>query len=79
MVVFPDALDKQTPRIGYLPGHMPWWLGERLTALGVNILNKKSTGEVHIDRKLVSGDGPQAANAFGRLAAESLLKQLSNA
>ena len=78
MVVFPDAVDKQTPRIGYLPGPMPWWLGERLTELGVNIINKKSNGAVHIDRKLVSGDGPQAANAFGRLAADSLLKELNS-
>jgi len=76
MVVFPDAVDKQTPRIGYLPGHMPWWLGERLTDLGVNVINKKSNGAVHIDRKLVSGDGPKAANAFGRLAATTLLETL---
>ena len=56
---------------------MPWWLGERLSGLGVNIINKKSNGMVHIDRKLVSGDGPQAANAFGRLAADSLLNDLN--
>jgi len=78
MVVFPDAVDKQTPRIGYLPGRMPWWLGEELTKLGVNILNKKSNGAVHIDRKLVTGDGPQAANAFGRLAATTLLEHTNN-
>ena len=78
MVVFPDKVDKQTPLIGYLPGPMPWWLGERLSGLGVNIINKKSNGMVHIDRKLISGDGPQAANAFGRLAADSLLNELSN-
>ena len=77
MVVFPDSVDKQTPLIGYLPGRMPWWLGERLSGLGVNIINKKSNGMVHIDRKLVSGDGPQAANAFGRLAADSLLNDLN--
>ena len=77
MAVFPDAVDKQTPLIGYMPGHMPWKFGERLTALGVNIINKKSNGTTHIDRRLITGDGPQAANAFGRLAAESLLQQLS--
>lgn len=76
MAVFPDSVDKQTPRIGYLPGPMPWWLGERLAGLGVNIINTKSSGMTHIDRKLVSGDGPQAANAFGRLAADSLLDEL---
>ena len=76
MVVFPDAIDKQTPRIGYLPGPMPWWLGEQLTNLGATIINKKSNGAVHIDRKLVTGDGPKAANAFGRLAATTLLETL---
>jgi len=76
MVVFPDAVDKQTPRIGYLPGPMPWWLGEQLTNLGATIINKKSNGAVHIDRKLVTGDGPKAANAFGRLAATTLLETL---
>ena len=24
MAVFPDSVDKKTPMIGYLPGHMPW-------------------------------------------------------
>jgi len=42
--------------------------------MGLNIINKKSNGAVHIDRKLVTGDGPQAANAFGRLAATTLLE-----
>ena len=77
VAVFPDAVDKQTPRIGYMPGHMPWRFGERLTELGVNIINKKSTGAVHVDRKLITGDGPQAANEFGRRAADELLKAVN--
>ncbi len=76
MAVFPDSVDKQTPMIGYMPGHMPWKFGERLTKLGVNIINKKSNGTTHIDRRLITGDGPKAANAFGRLAADALLKQV---
>lgn len=75
MAVFPDAVDKQTPMIGYMPGHMPWKFGERLSALGVTIINKKSNGTCHIDRDLVTGDGPKAANQFGRLAADALLKR----
>lgn len=39
MTVFPDSVDKQTPMIGYLPGPMPWWVCEKLTALGVQIIN----------------------------------------
>ncbi len=79
MAVFPDAVDKQTPRIGYMPGHMPWRFGERLTELGVNIINKKSNGTCHIDRKLITGDGPKAANEFGRRAAEALLQTVRDA
>ena len=77
VAVFPDAVDKQTPRIGYMPGHMPWRFGERLTELGVNIINKKSNGTVHVDRKLITGDGPQAANEFGRQAADALLEAVN--
>ena len=74
MTVFPDAVDKQTPVIGYLPGPMPWWVGEKLTALGAQITNTKADASCHVDRRLVTGASPKAANAFGRLAAETLLK-----
>lgn len=30
MAVFPDSVDKQTPRIGYLPGDIPWKLSKKL-------------------------------------------------
>ena len=75
ITVFPDAVDKQTPMIGYLPGPMPWWVCEKLTALGVETINKKADNSVHVDRRLVTGASPQAANNFGRLAATTLLKR----
>lgn len=75
ITVFPDAVDKQTPMIGYLPGPMPWWVCERLNALGVETINKKADSSTHVDRRLVTGASPQAANTFGRLAAETLLKR----
>ena len=78
MTVFPDAVDKQTPMIGYLPGSVPWWVCERLNALGVETINKKADNSVHVDRRLVTGASPQAAKNFGRLAAETLLKASSN-
>lgn len=78
MAVFPDSLDKLTPSFGYLPGKMPWYFGEKLKALGVNIVNKKAKGECCIDRKLITGDSPDAANEFGQLAAHSLLHELRN-
>lgn len=76
IAAFPDAVDKQTPMIGYMPGHMPWKFGEKLSALGVEIINSKADATCHIDRRLISGASPKAANAFGRLAAETLLKNV---
>jgi len=76
IAAFPDAVDKQTPMIGYMPGHMPWKLGERLNAVGVEIINSKADATCHVDRRLISGASPKAANAFGRLAAETLLKNM---
>ncbi len=71
---FPDAIDTQTPSIGYVPGEMPWFYAEKLQALGVEILNDGITGACHTDRKLITGDSPLAANNFGKMSAEKLLK-----
>ncbi|ERL56493.1 DJ-1/PfpI family protein [Psychrobacter aquaticus] len=77
MVAFPTVMDKQMPKIGYLPGTMPWYFGDKLEELGVTIDNKLASGQTHQDRKLISGDGPLAANEFGKLSANELLKALS--
>lgn len=77
MAVFPDALDKQTPMFGYIPGHMPWYFGEKLRELGVEIINKKANGTCYQDRKLITGDSPSAANEFGKMAAKALITELS--
>lgn len=77
IVAFPTAMDKQMPKLGYLPGTMPWYFGDKLEELGVTIDNKLATGHTHQDRKLISGDGPLAANEFGKLSANELLKALS--
>ena len=76
MAVFPDSVDKQTPMIGYLPGHMPWGLSERLKGLGANLMNTKSDDTVCLDRKLITGASPEASNELGKLAAKTLLKEL---
>ena len=70
---FPDAMDAQTPDIGYMPGHLTWKFGEELQKLGFEILNKDITGAVHKDRKMLTGDSPLAGNALGKLAAAELL------
>lgn len=76
MAVFPDSVDKMTPRIGYLPGLMPWGLSEKLKSLGAYIVNTKSDKTVCLDRKLITGASPLASNELGKLAAETLLKEL---
>jgi molecular chaperone Hsp31 and glyoxalase 3 len=77
MAVFPDAVDKQTPMIGYLPGKMPSGLSENLRSLGGRLMNTKSDNTVCLDRKLITGASPLAANALGKLAAETLLFTVS--
>jgi molecular chaperone Hsp31 and glyoxalase 3 len=74
IAAFPDAIDKQTPDIGYMPGHLTWYFGEKLEALGLKLINDDIKGTVHKDRKVLTGDSPFAANALGKLAAETLLK-----
>ena len=74
---FPDAVDAQGPMIGYTPGAMPWIYGERLNKLGVTIINEAADNTVHMDRKLITGASPQAANDFGKLAATEILKAMN--
>jgi len=76
MAVFPDSVDKMTPKIGYLPGQMPWGLSEKMKSLGVNVINTKSDDTVCRDRNLITGASPLASNKLGKLAAETLLDEL---
>jgi molecular chaperone Hsp31 and glyoxalase 3 len=73
---FPDSIDKMTPKIGYLPGPMPWFPGEKLQEAGFKIVNKRARGMIKKDRKLLTGDSPKAANALGKLAADCILDEL---
>ena len=76
MAVFPDAIDKQTPMVGYLPGQMRSGVSERLQNLGATIVNTASDATVCVDRKLITGASPLASNELGKLAANTLLKEL---
>ena len=76
MAVFPDSVDRKTPMVGYLPGHMPWGLSEKLKELGVTLVNSKSDKTVCRDRKLITGASPLASNELGKLAANTLLQEL---
>ena len=77
ITAFPDALDAQTPDIGYMPGHLTWKLGEKLKALGFEIVNDNISGQVLRDGLLITGDSPLAGNALGQLAAKTLLKEVA--
>lgn len=74
--VFPDSIDEKTPDIGYMPGRLPWLIGEKLRALGVTILNSDITGQTHQDRRLITGDSPFASNNVGKAAAKALLNEV---
>ena len=77
IAAFPDAIDEQTPMIGYMPGHMPWKFGKKLNSLGVTIINQEADNTCHVDRKLISGASPLAANEFGKISAKELLKAVN--
>ncbi|WMI67772.1 DJ-1/PfpI family protein [Mangrovimonas sp. YM274] len=71
----PDGMDKLLPATGYLPGAMPWFFGERLNRLGIKVVNKTMNGKVIVDRKLITGDGPKAANELGIITSKALLNE----
>ncbi|KAI5365010.1 Putative protein/nucleic acid deglycase HchA, class I glutamine amidotransferase [Septoria linicola] len=78
VAVFPDSLDTGANiDIGYIPGKMPWLVGEELRKLGITPINSGITGETHRDRYVITGDSPLASNNLGKLAATTLLEDLS--
>jgi len=77
MAVFPDSVDNKTPIFGYLPGKMPYGLSEKLKSLGVNLMNTKMDKTVCVDRRLITGSSPLASNELGKIAANTLLKELN--
>jgi len=76
MAVFPDSVDNFTPLIGYLPGKMASGLSEKMKSLGANVINTKADKTVCVDRKLITGASPSAANELGKFAAKTLLNEL---
>lgn len=77
ITAFPDSADRMTPEIGYMPGHLTWHFGEKLKALGVTIANTDPDKSTHLDRKLITGASPFAANNLGKLAAKTLLERVT--
>ena len=58
-----------------MPGQLKWFIGQALSDRGAKILNDRASGATHRDRELVTGDSPDAANAFGKLALAALRGQ----
>ena len=77
ITAFPTAADEKIPDEGYLPGQLTWQFGEKLQALGVTIANTAPDESTRKDRKLLTGASPLAANALGRLAADTLLAEVA--
>ena len=51
-------------------------VSERLKNLGATIVNTESDETVCVDRKLITGASPLASNELGKLAVQTLLKEL---
>ncbi|KAK6438833.1 hypothetical protein LTR95_004968 [Oleoguttula sp. CCFEE 5521] len=78
VAVFPDSLDTGANiETGYIPGKMPWLVGEELRKLGITPVNSGITGETHRDRYVITGDSPLASNNLGKLAASTLLEDVA--
>ena len=73
-VCFTDKTDNFTPKVGYLPGPMPWYVQGSIVEKGVEVVNSKETGQCLVDRELITGDSPDAADNLGKLAAPLLVK-----
>lgn len=71
---FTDKTDVFSPKVGYLPGQMPWKCQSSLEEKGITVINTKETGATTVDRELITGDSPDAADNLGIFAAPLLVK-----
>ena len=76
IATFPDITEKMLTSVGFLPGSIPWSVAQYLEVLEITIANKRAAGMVKKDRKFLSGDGPKAANALGKLAVDCILDEI---
>lgn len=74
IMCFTDKTDAMTPKVGYLPGKMPWHCQASLEEKGVTVKNANESGACHVHKELITGDSPQAAHNLGVLAAPILVK-----
>lgn len=71
---FTDKTDAFTPKVGYIPGLVPWQVQAKIEEAGVTVVNKGENGAVIQDRELITGDSPKAGHNLGVLAAPLMVK-----
>jgi len=74
LCVFPDKMDKSTPKFGYLPGYMKEedMVEAELKKLGCLIQNKEMDDSTCIDRELVTGASQAASQTLAFAACRFL-------
>jgi len=74
VVVFPDSMDKLSPKFGYLPGYLSvdYQCEAKLKALGCQVQNKKMDDSVAVDRELITGASQLSAQNLAVAATKAL-------
>jgi len=74
IAVFPDSMDKSSPKFGYLPGHLSedYHCEAKLKGLGCLVQNKNMDDSVAVDRELVTGSSQLAAQNVAEAAVKAL-------
>lgn len=74
LVVFPDSMDKTSPKLGYLPGNLSedYCCEAKLKALGCRVQNQKMDDSISVDRELVTGASQLSAQKVAVAAVELL-------
>ena len=73
MVCFSDKSDAFSPKVGYMPGTMPWLVQAALRGQGAEVHNNSETGATQVDRELITGDSPLASNKLGLISVPILV------
>merc|ERR1712203_1207675 len=70
IAVFPDSMDKMSPKFGYLPGYLSedYLVQAKLKALGCQVQNKDMDDSVVVDRELVTGASQMSAQKLAEAA-----------
>jgi len=74
LVMFPDAMDRQSPNWGYLPGQLKEsdFLQSNLEQMGMLVQNTQMDDSTFVDRELITGSSQMASQALSDLAVRTL-------